>query len=75
VVLTTIAAEGMYLAHGVNAMIADDAAGLAEAILAIRADPVLWTRLSDNGLDNIRRHFSVEHARATLRSALGADTP
>lgn len=75
VVLTTIAAEGMYLAHEVNAMIADDAAGLAEAILDIRADPALWTRLSDNGLDNIRRHFSVEHARATLRSALGTDTP
>lgn len=75
VVLTTIAAEGMYLTHEVNAMIADDPAGLAEVILNVRADPALWTRLSDNGLDNIRRHFSVEHARATLRSALGTPSP
>lgn len=75
VVLTTIAAEGMHLTHEINAMIADDADGLAKAILDICADPALWARLSDNGLDNIRRHFSVEHARAALRNALGTHTP
>lgn len=72
VVLTPIAAEGMYLQDGVNAMIADDAADMAAAILRLHHDEALWLQLSDAGVNNIRQHFSAEQALAALRRALGA---
>jgi hypothetical protein len=67
VVVTSVAAEGMHLENGVNALIADDAAGFAAAILRLYRDGDLWQRLSDAALDNVRDHFSVDHARQTLR--------
>ena len=33
-------------------------------------DPGLWLRLSDGGLENVRRHFSPDAAAATLRRVL-----
>jgi O-antigen biosynthesis protein len=70
VVLTTLAAEGMYLQDGVDALIQDDANAMADAVDRLYHDEVLWLRLSDAGLDNVRRHFSVERAREALRRAL-----
>ncbi|WNL45529.1 glycosyltransferase [Dyella sp. BiH032] len=71
VVLTRIAAEGMHLQDGVNAMIADHAAEMAAAILRLHHDEALWLQLSDAGLNNIRQYFSAEQALAALRRALG----
>lgn len=70
VVVTTLAAEGMHLRDGVDALIADDAAGMADAIGRVYHDESLWISLSDAGLDNVRRHFSTERARDALRRAL-----
>jgi glycosyltransferase involved in cell wall biosynthesis len=70
VVVTTVAAEGMYLQDGVNALIHDDAPSMAEAIDRLYHDEALWLRLSDGGLSNVRRHFSMDHARDALRRAL-----
>lgn len=70
VVLTTLAAEGMYLNDGVDALIEDDAKTMAEAIDRAYHDEALWLRLSDAGLDNVQRHFSIEPAREALRRAL-----
>ncbi len=70
VVVTTLAAEGMYLHDGVDALIEDDATAMAEAIDRIYHDEALWVRLSDAGLDNVRRHFSTDCAREALRRAL-----
>lgn len=70
VVVTTLAAEGMYLQDGVDALIQDDAMAMAEAIDIAYHDEALWLRLSEAGLDNVRRHFSVERAREALRRAL-----
>jgi GT2 family glycosyltransferase len=59
-VATSIAAEGMYLTHGHDAMIADDPAAFAEAVVQLYTNEELWYRVSWNGRDSVRRHFSVE---------------
>lgn len=71
VVATTLAAEGMWLRDGENALLADDAPALAAAVLRLYDDEALWNRLSDAGIENVRQHFSIDAARAALREALG----
>ncbi|WP_243050034.1 glycosyltransferase [Dyella sp. RRB7] len=75
VVVTSVAAEGMYLVNGINALIADDAAGFAEATLRLYRDGDLWQRLSNAALDNVRDHFSVDHARQTLQQVFAPAIP
>ncbi|APG04452.1 hypothetical protein BJI69_11440 [Luteibacter rhizovicinus DSM 16549] len=70
VVVTTLAAEGMYLENGVDALIQDDATTMADAVDRLYHDEALWLQLSDAGLENVRRHFSIERAREVLRRAL-----
>jgi glycosyltransferase involved in cell wall biosynthesis len=70
VVLTSIAAEGMYIRDGVDALVADDATAMANAISQAYQDEALWLRLSEGGLENVREHFSVSRARDALRLAL-----
>lgn len=70
VIATTIAVEGMQLDNGSNVLVADDAAGFVDAVLALQRDQVVWKRLSDNGLENVRRHFSASAADAVLRRVL-----
>ncbi|WP_461058614.1 glycosyltransferase [Silanimonas algicola] len=68
VVATRCAVEGMGLVHGIDALVADDAAALAATILAAYDDEALWRRLVEGGLANTEREFSPERARATLRA-------
>lgn len=70
VVATSIAAEGMQLHHGDNILVGDDADAFASAVLRLYDDDSLWLRLSEQGLDNIRQHFSFDAARAALLRAL-----
>ncbi|GGA11208.1 hypothetical protein GCM10011408_35700 [Dyella caseinilytica] len=72
VVATPIAAEGMHLVDGFDALIADTAADFAEAVWRAYRDEALWTQLSDRGQDNVRQHFSPDVARNTLRKILPA---
>jgi glycosyltransferase involved in cell wall biosynthesis len=72
IVATTIAAEGMFLEDGHNVLIADSAERFAEAIIRLYGDEVLWSNMSDAGLENTRRYFSVERAKETLRATLGS---
>jgi len=58
-VVTSVAAEGMHLVHEQNAMIADDPDSFAESLVRAWSSPDLWQRLSSNGRQNIRDHFSV----------------
>ncbi|HVI24711.1 MAG TPA: glycosyltransferase [Xanthomonadaceae bacterium] len=67
VVATWCAVEGMHLADGVDALVADDADAFADAIVRLHGDEALWTRLAANGLANIARHFSLDAARDTVR--------
>ncbi|MET3652772.1 glycosyltransferase [Dyella japonica] len=74
VVVTSIAAEGMFLVNGTNALIADQATAFAEAILQLYRDHQVWMRLSEGALENVRQHFSVEQARRTLQQVF-TDAP
>jgi glycosyltransferase involved in cell wall biosynthesis len=74
VVLTTLAAEGMFLRDGVDAMVADAPQAFADAILLLSRDEAAWTAMSDASIESVRRHFSVDNARGALRHALGVDT-
>ena len=70
VVATSIAVEGMHVRPGIDVMVADTPADFAAAIERAYADPLLWQTLSDNGLNNVREHFSFDAARAALRRIL-----
>lgn len=72
VVGTTIAAEGMMLAHNRDILIADDTEGFAAAVLRLYDDQALWYCLSDAGLENIHHYFSFDAARQALTRVLEA---
>lgn len=67
-VATSCAVEGMHLLHGRDVLVADDAAGFADAVLRLLDDTALWHSLSSRGRDNVRRHFSIESAIPGLRA-------
>ena len=70
VVVTTPAAEGMYLRHGEDALVADSALDFADAVVAGYDDAELWQQLSENGLANVERYFSFAAARRALQQIL-----
>ena len=51
VVTTSIGAEGMALTHGENVLIADTPQDMAEAVVRLYTDEILWRKLSAAGLD------------------------
>ena len=67
VVATTCAVEGLFLREGEDALVADDAAGFADAVVRAHEDPALWEALARNGRDSVARHFSFDAARDTVR--------
>jgi GT2 family glycosyltransferase/glycosyltransferase involved in cell wall biosynthesis len=69
-VVTPIAAEGMYLIHEESAMIADDPASFADAVIRLWTSPELWRKVSKNGLRNLTQHFSVEAAAKPIEELL-----
>ncbi|URX63025.1 glycosyltransferase family 4 protein [Luteibacter anthropi] len=71
VVVTRIAAEGMHLRHGVDALIADSPEDFASAIVGLGHDEMTWTGLSNAAMESVKQHFSAENARSALRRALG----
>jgi len=66
VVVTSIAAEGMFLKHGESALIADDPHGFAEAVVRLYCDEELWCRLSAGGIAVMEQHFSFSAARRAV---------
>lgn len=70
VVTTTIGAEGMHLVHGQNAMIADDAQGLASAVVELHESADLWQNIVQAGFRNIQELFSFDCAERALRHSL-----
>ena len=71
VIATHAAIEGMHCQHGFDVLIADDPQIFAEQIVRAYSDAALWLSLSNAGLENVQQHFSIEVARAAVRSALG----
>ncbi|WP_338039760.1 glycosyltransferase [Luteibacter yeojuensis] len=70
VIGTTIAVEGMRLAHDTDVLVADTPDAFADAYRRLRDDEALWLRVSEDGLENVRTHFSAEAAREALRGAI-----
>jgi glycosyltransferase involved in cell wall biosynthesis len=70
VVATSPAAEGMHVRDGVDLLVADSPTDFADAVVRGYTDAALWQTLSDNGLANVRAHFSFDAARAALRRVL-----
>jgi len=60
VVATRSISHGLHARDGEDILLADDAEGLAAAIVRLHQDPALWARLAGGGVDNIRRYFSVD---------------
>lgn len=71
VIATTIAVEGMQLTDGSDVLVADDPHAYAEAVMRLVRDASLWQRLSEQGMENVSRHFSAGAAAATLERMLG----
>lgn len=71
VVGTSVAVEGMHLTDGDDVLTADDAEGLAAAVVRAYTDEQLWDRLSAGGLRNVEQHFSLDVARGTIRALFG----
>ncbi len=69
-VLTSIAAEGMYLVHEENALIADDPDRFADEVVRLWTSRELWERVSAQGRESIREHFSVEAAAKRIDELL-----
>ncbi|MCH7666391.1 MAG: glycosyltransferase [Acidobacteria bacterium] len=69
-VATSVAVEGMGLRDGEDVLVADDPQQFAECVQRAYTDQELWTRLSNGGLENIRKHFSFDAAQAALCTAL-----
>jgi len=67
VVATSCAIEGMHLADGDDVLVGDDEDAFAAQVVRLHSDAALWQRLSEAGLENVRRHFSLDSARDTVR--------
>ena len=77
-VVTSIAAEGMHLVDGENALIADDPPAFIAAVQRLHHSEALWAKLSANGMKNVEEHFSFEVASRELDRLLddvGFDRP
>lgn len=66
VVTTPVGAEGIGIAPGVEALVAEDAAGLAAGVLALLGDAERCSSLSQAGVALMRRRFTRSAARAAL---------
>jgi O-antigen biosynthesis protein len=71
VVVTSQAAEGMYLVDGESALIADEPAVFATAVCRLYRDPDLWGRLSAGGLAVMEAHFGFAAARRAIEEVVG----
>ena len=70
--MTPIAAEGMYVQHGVHALVAIDSEGFANEVVRLLEDDELWTQLSQAGRQLIHDNFGVEATRDLIAQALSA---
>ena len=68
VVTTSVGSEGMLLVDRQNAMVTDDPAAFAAAVVEVYRDPELWTRLSRSGRRHVEAHFSAAAVRPRLAS-------
>jgi glycosyltransferase involved in cell wall biosynthesis len=75
VVTTSIGAEGMGLADGETALVADGAAELAAAIVRLHEDAALWERVAAAGHEHVGATLGSPVAVAALDAMLSAVAP
>ncbi|MHB8084685.1 MAG: FkbM family methyltransferase [Dehalococcoidia bacterium] len=71
VVTTEIGNEGLDLKDGTEALIADDAAAFAEAVIKLYRDRELWQNISAEGLKFVKGNFSRTAALNKLSKIIG----
>jgi GT2 family glycosyltransferase/SAM-dependent methyltransferase len=69
-VCTPVAVEGMNLVDGQHVLVAADAAGFADRVVALLDDEALWCALSEAGAIAITERFGPDVARAALQDVL-----
>jgi GT2 family glycosyltransferase/glycosyltransferase involved in cell wall biosynthesis len=70
VIATPLAVEGMRLQDEMDVLVAGTADAFATACLRLNRDAGLWNSLSDDSIENIRAHFSLDAARQVLSRAV-----
>lgn len=70
VVSTAIGVEGMNLTEGTHALIADDPAAFADAVLALASDQQRWTDIAEAGWTFVRDHHGIDAGCAAMRPLL-----
>jgi len=74
-VLTEIAAEGMYLEDGKHALIANDPEDFAQAIIKLMTDDLLWKSISATGKQHIEEKFGVSSLKNSISGLLDIVKP
>ncbi|MGH3536000.1 MAG: glycosyltransferase, partial [Pseudonocardiaceae bacterium] len=69
-VCTPVAVEGMGLVDGEHVLVAADARGFADQVVALRDDDALWCTLSEAGANAIIQRFGPDVASAALQDLL-----
>ncbi|MGI9211780.1 MAG: glycosyltransferase [Methylococcaceae bacterium] len=69
-VLSELAAEGIHLRHGMEALIARTPEEWAESITVLYRDHELWQRVSTHALQFVQEHHSFEQGKKLMRKAL-----
>ena len=75
IVLTDIAAEGMYLEDAKHALIANHPEDFAKAIIKLMTDDSLWESISANGKKHIEEKFGVSALNNSLAGLLDIVKP
>lgn len=70
VVMTPVAAEGMYVEDGVHGLIAAEPAAFADAVVRAYSNATVWQTLRDNGLHLMSERYGHEAMQNRLRSIL-----
>ena len=69
-VCTPVAVEGMGLVDGEHVLVAADACGFADQVVALLDDDALWCTLSEAGANAITQRFGPDVASAALQDLL-----
>ncbi len=69
-VASSVAVEGFGLKPGEDILVADKPEEFAAAVIRLYGNEALWNRLSDNGLDFMKQHFSYAAGRKRLERLL-----
>jgi glycosyltransferase involved in cell wall biosynthesis len=75
VVLSPIAAEGLHVTDGQNALVGSTPDTFAAAVMRLHGDEALWRRLVEGGASTLDRHFSWRIMEDTLACLLPLERP